>query len=144
MPSCRRCTRHAVLLQVLATPPYVPAGLVPLRSARQQQPNQQAADAMLDVQLASLKPTSTQQQSVYTPTELQGFNDPQLAFSAKSTQQLLQSLAIFKACSIKPLVQNADTLMTAASKVLGSPFVSSIVRHTLYKQFCGGKQSQSL
>lgn len=130
-----------LLLQVQAPPSYMPAGLVPLRTARLQSPNQQASGAMLDVQLANLMPNSTQQQPVCTPTELQGFNDPQLAFSAKSTQQLLQSLAIFKACSIKPLVQNADTLMAAASKVLGTPFVSSVVRHTLYRQFCGGKQS---
>lgn len=77
-------------------------------------------------------------------SKLQGFDDPQLAFSAKSTGQLVQSLAIFRACSVQPLVQNADVLLAAAKKVMGPAVVTSVVRHTLFKQFCGGGFSQVL
>lgn len=71
--------------------------------------------------------------------KLEGFDDPQLAFIAKSTGQLVQSLAIFRTCSVKPLVQNADVLLAAAMKVVGPTVVTSIVRHTFFKQFCGGE-----
>ena len=75
-------------------------------------------------------------------SKLQGFDDPQVAFSAKSTRQLVQSLAIFRACSVQPLVQNADVLLAAAKKVVGPAVVTSVVRHTLFKQFCGGELLQ--
>lgn len=131
----------ALLVQVRLMPHILPAGLAPARVQQHQSP---ATHTMLDVQLANLKPTSLQQQQQQqsascTSTELRGFNDPQIAFSAKSTQQLLQSLAIFKACSVKPLVQNADTLLAAANRLLGSTIVTSVIRHTLYNQFCGGE-----
>ena len=71
--------------------------------------------------------------------KLQGFDDPQVAFSAKSTGQLLQSLAVFRTCSVKPLVQNADVLLAAAKKVVGPAVVTSVVRHTFFKHFCGGE-----
>lgn len=80
-----------------------------------------------------------QQQTVPSCCKLEGFDDPQLAFSAKSTGQLVQSLAIFRTCSVKPLVQNAAVLLAAAKKVLGPAAVTSVVRHTFFKQFCGGK-----
>lgn len=79
-----------------------------------------------------------EQRAALTSCELQGFNNPQLAFSAKSTGQLMQSLAIFRACSVKPLVQNADVLLAAAKKIVGPAVVTSVVRHTFFKQFCGG------
>lgn len=110
-----------------------------ISAARPQQLDVPITDAMPNVQLANLKPTNMQEQASCT-SGLAGFNDPQLAFSAKSTQQLVQSLAIFKACSIKPFVQHADTLLATATKLLGSSVVTSVVRHSFYKQFCGGEQ----
>ena len=77
-------------------------------------------------------------------SKLQGFDDPQLAFSAKSTGQLVQSLAIFGACSVQPLVQNADVLLAAAKKIVGPAVVTSVVRHTFFKQFCGGELCQAI
>ena len=80
-----------------------------------------------------------QQQATSSCCKLEGFDDPQLAFSAKSTGQLVQSLAIFRTCSVKPLVQNADVLLAAAKKVIGPTVVNSVVRHTFFKHFCGGE-----
>ncbi len=54
---------------------------------------------------------------------------------AKSTGQLLQSLAVFKACTIKPLVNNADTLL-AASRQLAPSLVDHAVKHTFFRQNC--------
>lgn len=114
-------------------------------AARVQLQKPMAASLLLDAQLAALKPIGTQQpqakqqQSHNVPRQLAGFNDAQLAFSAKSTRQLMQSLAIFKACSVKPLVQNADGLIALATKLLGSAVVKAVVRHSLFAQFCGGE-----
>lgn len=80
-----------------------------------------------------------QQQSAPACLKLRGFDDPQVAFSAKSTGQLLQSLAVFRTCSVKPLVQNADVLLAAAKRVVGPALVTSVVRHTFFKHFCGGE-----
>lgn len=124
-------------MQVQCLPPGIPASLI--GPARMQQLYPLPTDIILNVQLASLKPASPQQQTSCTPTGLKGFDDPQLAFSAKSTQQLLQSLAIFKACSIRPFVQHADTLLDTAVKLVGASFVTSVIRHSFYKQFCGGE-----
>ena len=66
------------------------------------------------------------------------FDNAQVAFRAKSTGQLLQSLAVFKACSVKPLVCNSEALLNGAKSVLGSRAVNSAVRHTFFKHFCGG------
>ena len=79
------------------------------------------------------------QQIASAPSKLQGFDDPQLAFSAKSTAQLMQSLAVFRTCSVKPFVQNADSLLAAAKTLVGPSLVTSVVRNTFFKQFCGGE-----
>ena len=62
---------------------------------------------------------------------------------AKSTGKLLQSLAVFKACSLKPLVDNADTIIRASRKV-AAPLVDSVVRATMFRHFCGGECVESI
>ncbi|EIE22093.1 hypothetical protein COCSUDRAFT_83484 [Coccomyxa subellipsoidea C-169] len=71
------------------------------------------------------------------------FDDPKQAFQAKSTAQLLQSLAVFKACTIKPLVRNADTLLTV-SRSIAAPVVDRAVKHTFFRHFCGGECVDSI
>ncbi len=66
------------------------------------------------------------------------FDDPRLAFAAHSNLQILRSLAVFSACSIKPLVKNADSLLAFAKRVLGASLVNGIVRRTFFKHFCAG------
>ena len=114
--------------------PAAAAQLLPvtMEQARKQQEAQLTAAL---VQMAHCE----QQQPVPSCCKLQGFDDPQLAFSAKSTGQLVQSLAVFRTCSVKPLVQNADVLLAAARKVVGPAVVTSVVRHTFFKHFCGGE-----
>ncbi|CAL5224266.1 g6925 [Coccomyxa viridis] len=74
--------------------------------------------------------------------ELQ-FNDAQQAFQAKSTGKLIQSLAVFRACSLKPLVENADTIIRASRRV-AAPLVDSIVKATMFRHFCGGECVESI
>lgn len=97
----------------------------------------------LRVTAALVQATAAHHQPASACAKLQGFDDPQVAFSAKSTGQLLQSLAIFRTCSVKPLVQNADILLSAAKRVVGPSLVTSVVRHTFFKHFCGGRHFQT-
>lgn len=122
-------------VQVGSLSPLFPVGTARIQSCRPDQTwrQRQVQDTAALTHAAELQPSAS------TPCQLQGFNDPQLAFSAKSTGQLMQSLAIFRACSVKPLVQNADVLLAAAKKVVGPAVVTSVVRHTFFKQFCGGE-----
>ena len=59
---------------------------------------------------------------------------------AKSTAQLLQSLAVFQACALRPLVDNAGWLLPAArASPLSRPLADWAVRHTFFKHFCAGE-----
>ncbi|KAL3143867.1 hypothetical protein ABBQ32_003688 [Trebouxia sp. C0010 RCD-2024] len=142
----RACGGHSAVYTAAAEPqvgslsPLFPVGTARIQSCRPDQTwrQRQVQDTAALTHAAELQPSAS------TPCQLQGFNDPQLAFSAKSTGQLMQSLAIFRACSVKPLVQNADVLLAAAKKVVGPAVVTSVVRHTFFKQFCGGECERSL
>lgn len=118
-----------------------PVSPSPAESAKVQPRTSEQARLLQDMRLAAILTQACdaqQQQPASTCVKLQGFDDPQLAFSAKSTGQLLQSLAVFRTCSVKPLVQNADVLLAAAKKVVGQSLVTSVVHHTFFKHFCGG------
>ena len=62
---------------------------------------------------------------------------------AKSTGKLVQSLAVFKACSIKPLVENADAIIRASRRV-AAPLVDSVIKQTMFRHFCGGECVESI
>ena len=65
------------------------------------------------------------------------------AVQAKSTGKLIQSLAVFKACSIKPLVENADAIIRASRRV-AAPLVDSVIKQTMFRHFCGGECVESI
>jgi hypothetical protein len=69
---------------------------------------------------------------------LPDFNDAEEAFHAKSTGQLMQSLAVFSACTSKPFVQNADKLLEVSKRILGVTLVKVAVKNTFFKHFCAG------
>ena len=67
------------------------------------------------------------------------FDNPHQAFQAKSTSQLARSLAVFKACGIKPFVQNADWLLNSSKQLFGASLVNGVVKRTFFKHFCAGE-----
>lgn len=69
---------------------------------------------------------------------LPDFNDSKAAFQAKSTLQLLQSLAVFTACTSKPFISNADKVFDISKRVLSRALVTSVVKNTFFKHFCAG------
>lgn len=71
------------------------------------------------------------------------FNDHQQAFQHKPTARLLHTLAVFKACSFPPFVQNAMRLYDGSRRVIGQSATDALVRNTFFKQFCGGALGSS-
>ena len=131
-----------VFLQAGSGSLLFPIGPSLAESAKMQPSTSEQARLLRDMRLATALAqahVAEQQQSAPACLKLRGFDDPQVAFSAKSTGQLLQSLAVFRTCSVKPLVQNADVLLAAAKRVVGPAVVTSVVRHTFFKHFCGGE-----
>ena len=140
--SCGFCAQGCIwFMQVGSASLLFPVSPSPSESAKTQPCTSEQARLLQDMRLAAVLAHASvpQPQPASACIKLQGFDDPQVAFSAKSTGQLLQSLAVFRTCSVKPLVQNADVLLAAAKKVVGPAVVTSVVRHTFFKHFCGGK-----
>ncbi|DBA95567.1 TPA: hypothetical protein ACH3X3_013417 [Trebouxia sp. C0006] len=133
-------------MQVGSASLLFPVSPSPSESAKTQPCTSEQARLLQDMRLAAVLAHASvpQPHPASACIKLQGFDDPQVAFSAKSTGQLLQSLAVFRTCSVKPLVQNADVLLAAAKKVVGPTVVTSVVRHTFFKHFCGGECEHTL
>ena len=79
--------------------------------------------------------TTTEQQSGKCGLR---FDDPRAAFAAHSNAQLLRGVAVFSACSVKPLVSRADSGLRLVKRVLGRGAVNAAIRHTFFKHFCAG------
>lgn len=75
--------------------------------------------------------------------DLPDFNDSKAAFQAKSTLQLLQSLAVFTACTSKPFISNADKVFDISKRVFSRALVTRVVKNTFFKHFCAGNFSQA-
>uniref|UniRef100_A0A0G4GI73 Proline dehydrogenase n=1 Tax=Chromera velia CCMP2878 TaxID=1169474 RepID=A0A0G4GI73_9ALVE len=65
------------------------------------------------------------------------FNAHQI-FAAKSSSELLRALAIQSVCKIKPLVRNANALISASRAIAPSALVGFALKHTFFSHFCGG------
>jgi proline dehydrogenase len=74
------------------------------------------------------------------PAQL-NFSDPQAAFKAKSTLDIMRSLLVFSCCKIRPLVAHADSVLAWSKKVFGSTLTNAVIRHTFYKQFVAGEDA---
>jgi len=66
------------------------------------------------------------------------FLNARLAFESKSTFEVLRAWAIFKICSIQPIVDNCEKLYTVALKVLGTTLVHGVVKQSFFGHFCAG------
>ncbi|KAL4856165.1 Proline dehydrogenase 1 [Chlorella vulgaris] len=72
------------------------------------------------------------------------FDDPQAAFKAKSSLDLLRSLLVFRCCKIQPLVQNADSILAWSKRVFGTTLTKAVIKATFYKQFVAGEDAQRI
>jgi proline dehydrogenase len=65
------------------------------------------------------------------------FDDTAIAFSSKSNAQLYQTYILFASMNENWLVTMGTGMIQSAFK-MGLP-IKNIVKHTLFKQFCGGE-----
>lgn len=72
------------------------------------------------------------------------FGDPRQAFAAKTTGELLRQLVVLRLCQLRPLVDNADTLLDLSNKVLGQRLTSAVIRHTFFKHFVAGEDGKRI
>ncbi|CAK0740844.1 hypothetical protein CVIRNUC_001281 [Coccomyxa viridis] len=72
------------------------------------------------------------------------FDNPQLAFESKSTGELMRAYAVFTACQMRPLVENADMLLKWSKRIFGKTIVNRIVKHTFFHQFCAGESQEGI
>ena len=66
------------------------------------------------------------------------FDDTQTAFAYKSTSELVLSKIVFSSMG-KPWVVNAGTRITNLALKARFPMAKSVVKSTLFSQFCGGE-----
>jgi proline dehydrogenase len=72
------------------------------------------------------------------------FYDTKVAYGSLPTSEILRALVVFHTCSIKPLVQNADTLLKRAYAVFGRGLTEAVVRHTFFRHFCAGETATTI
>jgi proline dehydrogenase len=67
------------------------------------------------------------------------FKDPKTAYGSLSTIEVVRSWAILNAFTLKPLVKHREALYSISKRVFGSTLTHSLLRHTIFKHFCGGE-----
>eukprot|EP00045_Choanoeca_perplexa_P008144 m.74701 g.74701 ORF g.74701 m.74701 type:complete len:556 (+) comp14373_c0_seq1:211-1878(+) len=77
-------------------------------------------------------------------TNVLDFDDTQTAFKDKSLSDLLLGCAVFTACKIPWIVNNADALYKTTRRVFGASLTDGVVKRTFFKHFCGGETEADL
>ena len=66
------------------------------------------------------------------------------AYGHKSTGSLIRSLLVFRMCTLKPIVNRANELLSLSRRILGAKMTENIVRQTFFAQFCGGESENDI
>eukprot|EP01045_Picozoa_sp_COSAG04_P036085 COSAG04_NODE_8631_length_948_cov_1.215548_1_plen_204_part_01 len=72
------------------------------------------------------------------------FGDAANAYSHMGNGDLLRAVGVFTACGCAPLVRNAESLLSLATRVLGPNAVAFVVRPTFFRQFCVGEDVEGI
>lgn len=72
------------------------------------------------------------------------FSNPEQAFTAKSTWELVRQLLVLRLCQVRPLVKNADRLLDVSNKILGQTVTMGVVKASFFKHFVAGEDSDSI
>ncbi|GFU34403.1 proline dehydrogenase [Nephila pilipes] len=72
------------------------------------------------------------------------FEDHNRAFRHKSTWEIVRALAVLRACSLQPLVDNSLKLMKWVERTGGEACLRLLLKRTLYEQFVGGETPREL
>ena len=72
------------------------------------------------------------------------FEDPISAHGSKSVLELLRSIFVLQICRIQTLAQHAESVLNFSKKLLGSGITKAAIKRTLFAQFCGGEDANSI
>ena len=70
--------------------------------------------------------------------------DAKLALSSLSNWALWRAWIVFKACSIGPFVQNAQTLLDLSFRVFGRTLTLAVIHRTFFAHFCAGETADEV
>eukprot|EP00127_Corallochytrium_limacisporum_P005641 Clim_evm20s210 gene=Clim_evmTU20s210 len=77
------------------------------------------------------------------PTRLD-FGDAGIAFKSKTLFELARAWAIFKICTFRPFVDNAEKILDVSEKILGKSVTLFFVRHSFFNHFCAGQDADDI
>jgi proline dehydrogenase len=101
-----------------------------------------ASPLSLDDHESAPQHSSTPQKSVVNPVP--NFDDAQLAYSSKSTADLLRAATSFGLCQVTPLVRHAEGALSLSRKVLGDRTTDGLLKYTLFGHFCAGEDETKI
>lgn len=75
---------------------------------------------------------------------LPNFGRVELAFSKRSTVDLVRSYLVLRVCGWEWLVDRAEVLLNISNDVLGKSFTNYVVKKTFFAQFCAAENEKGL
>lgn len=71
-------------------------------------------------------------------------DDPTAAFATRTTPELLRAYLVLRLCMVKPLVRNAEALLSLSRRVLGDRLTDAVVGRTFFAHFCAGVDGDAI
>ncbi|XP_061458918.1 proline dehydrogenase 1, mitochondrial [Rhineura floridana] len=143
----RRCrSSGGAFLAVRAAQTFAPRSC--LRSATAAAPAPEPPLAALAPPLAAAPPgvhlRDSQQPPLPPPPRAVDFADAREAFRSKSSGELARGLLVLGLCSLEPLVEHGNKLMSLSQKLLGQRLFEKLMKLTFYGQFVAGEDQDAI
>ena len=72
------------------------------------------------------------------------FDDTATAFRSKTNVDILRAMLVFRMTCIPFLVRNSGAMVKSSYRFLGENITNFFLRHSVFKQFCGGDDLGSI
>ncbi|CAM9425074.1 unnamed protein product [Chrysoparadoxa australica] len=72
------------------------------------------------------------------------FASTETAYRTLSTGDLIKGIVVLRLAGVRPVVNNAGTLLKASHAVLGSTITNSLIRSTFFSHFCAGETAEDV
>ena len=72
------------------------------------------------------------------------FDDVTVSFASKTDGELLRALFVYRLCTIRPIVQHADSLLRFSHSILGRRLTAALLKPTFFAQFVAGENETEI
>ncbi|CAN0086643.1 unnamed protein product [Pylaiella littoralis] len=72
------------------------------------------------------------------------FDDTAVSYASFSNVELLRAYMVLRACAIRPLVENSETLLKIGYKVVGETITNAVLGNTFFAHFCAGETAEQV